>query len=200
MSTCLTMPRRPSCTTHQSCPGVRRRRDSQPSIHLPRSVYLSAMKIPRPGFSRFSFSAKNSSFAISAFPPTRSAARSTRPAGTVALESAGFTSAAAICAVGPRRDKQRNVVLRRRVRDHETDRDAIEEAAFAKIIADEKNQLVVSGGHFRYSEQRRIGATVRIRLHALQHFRLIERPKLDGHTGGRLAAHRIENVSRQTTH
>ena len=29
---------------HQSWPGVRRRRVSQPSIHLPRSVYLSGMK------------------------------------------------------------------------------------------------------------------------------------------------------------
>ena len=34
---------------HQSWPGVRRRRDSQPSIHLPRSVYLSGMKIARLG-------------------------------------------------------------------------------------------------------------------------------------------------------
>ena len=42
-----TMPGRPSATMHQSWPGVRRRRVSQPSIHLPRSVYLSGMKIAR---------------------------------------------------------------------------------------------------------------------------------------------------------
>ncbi len=67
------MPRR---TTHQSWPGVRRRRVSQPSIHLPRDVYLPGMKVPRPGFSRFSFGAKNSSLAAMARPPTRAAARS----------------------------------------------------------------------------------------------------------------------------
>src|SRR3954452_16520796 len=128
------------------------------------------MKIPRPGLRRFSFSAKNSSFAISAFPPTRSAARSTRPAGTGTLESDRSTSAAAIRAVGPGRDEQRHVILRCRVRDHKTDRNAIDEAAFAKIIADEKNQLVVSGGHFVSGQQWRVGPTVGIRLRALQHF------------------------------
>src|SRR5437588_3996122 len=90
MSTCLMMPRSPSWTTHQSCPGMRRRRVSHPSIHLPRSVYLSAMKIPRPGFRRFSFSAKNSSVARRAVPPRRAAARSTRPGGGVTVESPGF--------------------------------------------------------------------------------------------------------------
>ena len=39
----------PSATTHQSWPGVRRRRDSQPSIHLPRVVNLPGMKIARLG-------------------------------------------------------------------------------------------------------------------------------------------------------
>ena len=34
------MPGSPSRMMHQSWPGVRRRRVSQPSIHLPRSVYL----------------------------------------------------------------------------------------------------------------------------------------------------------------
>jgi hypothetical protein len=49
------------------------------------------MKIPRPGFRRFSFSAKNSSFARRALPPTRSAAKSTRPAGgAAAAGSAAF--------------------------------------------------------------------------------------------------------------
>ena len=48
---------------HQSNPGVRRRRDSQPSIHFPRSVYLPSMKTGAEGFSRFSFGAKKSSLA-----------------------------------------------------------------------------------------------------------------------------------------
>src|SRR6185503_18949869 len=61
---------------HQSNPGVRRRRDSQPSIHFPRSVYLPSMKTGTEGFSRFSFGAKNSSLAYSTVPPSRSDARS----------------------------------------------------------------------------------------------------------------------------
>ena len=56
---------------HQSWPGVRRRRVSQPSIHLPRSVYLSAMKTAGSGLSRFSFSAKKSSLAATPRPPSR---------------------------------------------------------------------------------------------------------------------------------
>ena len=60
----------------QSCPGVRLRRLSQPSIHLPRSVYLSVMKIPRPGLMRFSFSAKKSSVAYSTFSERRRRGRS----------------------------------------------------------------------------------------------------------------------------
>src|SRR2546430_4561636 len=61
---------------HQSNPGVRRRRVSQPSIHLPRSVYLPSMNTGTDGFSRFSLGAKNSSFANSTAPPMRSDARS----------------------------------------------------------------------------------------------------------------------------
>src|SRR4029079_12685529 len=70
------MPGRPSRMMHQSKPGVRRRRLSQPSIHLPRSVYLSAIKIGALGLSRFSLGAKKSSFATSTAPPSRSPARS----------------------------------------------------------------------------------------------------------------------------
>ena len=66
----------PSSTTHQSCPGVRRRRVSQPSIHLPRAVNLPAMKIAGSGFNRLAFGAKNSSLAAMARPPTRAEARS----------------------------------------------------------------------------------------------------------------------------
>src|SRR6185369_10345902 len=61
---------------HQSCPDVLFLRDSQPSIHFPRSVYLSGIKIPLPGFKRFSFSAKKSSLHTSVLPPRRSEARS----------------------------------------------------------------------------------------------------------------------------
>src|SRR6266487_1679387 len=75
-STPRTTPGMPSWTTHQSLPGVRRRRVSQPSIHLPREVNLPGMNTPRPGLRRFSFEAKNSSFAATARPPTRAAARS----------------------------------------------------------------------------------------------------------------------------
>src|ERR1700704_137754 len=62
---------------HQSNPGVRRRRDSQPSIHFPRSVYLPSIKMGAEGFSKFSLGAKNSSLANSTAPPRRSEARST---------------------------------------------------------------------------------------------------------------------------
>ena len=72
------MPGRPRRTMHQSWPGVRRRRVSQPSIHLPRAVYLPSMKTGFDSLSRFSLGAKNSSLAASARPPSRSAARSTR--------------------------------------------------------------------------------------------------------------------------
>src|SRR2546426_10657014 len=61
---------------HQSNPGVRRRRDSQPSIHFPRSVYLPSIKTGADGFSKFSFGAKNSSLATSTAPPNLSEARS----------------------------------------------------------------------------------------------------------------------------
>src|SRR5439155_26818038 len=62
---------------HQSKPGVRRLRVSQPSIHFPRSVYLPSMKTGTDGFNKFSLGAKNSSLANSTAPPRRSEARST---------------------------------------------------------------------------------------------------------------------------
>src|SRR4029450_9439751 len=71
-------PGRPSWTMHQPGPGVARRRVSQPSIHLPRSVYLSGMNTAASGLRRFSFSAKNSSLAATARPPRRADARSMR--------------------------------------------------------------------------------------------------------------------------
>src|SRR5436305_14504323 len=63
---------------HQSWPGSRRRRVSQPSIHLPTSVYTPSFQTASPALRRFSLGAKNSSFAIKTEPPSRSAARSTR--------------------------------------------------------------------------------------------------------------------------
>src|SRR5436190_1741101 len=82
-----TMPRMPSSTMHQSWPGTRRRRDSQPSIHLPRVVYLSGMKTAGPALTRFDFGAKKSSLAAIARPPTRADARSARlvNSGAVAI-------------------------------------------------------------------------------------------------------------------
>src|SRR6185295_4099691 len=56
---------------------------SQPSIHLPTSVYLPSAHTASPAFRRFSFGAKNSSFAASTAPPRRSAARSTRSVKSV---------------------------------------------------------------------------------------------------------------------
>src|SRR5512144_2510121 len=75
-------PGTPSRTMHQSEPGVRRRRVSQPSIHLPRLVYLPSRNTGGPGFSRLDLGAKNSSLASTARPPTRAAARSINPART----------------------------------------------------------------------------------------------------------------------
>src|SRR6202162_1115354 len=62
---------------HQSWPGVRRRRVSQPSIHLPRSVYTPSRKTGAAAWSKLSLGAKNSSLAVTAAPPRRSEARST---------------------------------------------------------------------------------------------------------------------------
>src|SRR5687767_8090651 len=79
---------------HQSCPGVRRRRDSHPSIHLPRAVNLPGTNTAGSGFSRFDRGAKKSSFAASARPPTRADARSARAV------NAGSSAAAAAFELG----------------------------------------------------------------------------------------------------
>src|SRR5467141_3264184 len=70
---------------HQSNPGVRRLRVSQPSIHLPRSVYLPSTKIGVDAFSKFSFGAKNSSLATNTAPPRRSEARSISSVKSIAI-------------------------------------------------------------------------------------------------------------------
>ena len=82
-----TTPSAPRWTMHQSCarpnsgsPGKtsRRRRVSQPSIHLPRSVYSPSRHTGASSLSRRSFGAKNSSLAATTDAPRRSDARSTR--------------------------------------------------------------------------------------------------------------------------
>src|SRR6266571_9402935 len=91
MTTPRIIPGRPSRIRHQSNPGVRRRRVSQPSIHLPRSVYLPSMKTGGDGFRRFSLGAKNSSLATSTAPPRRSDARSISSIKSIgALRPGGF--------------------------------------------------------------------------------------------------------------
>src|SRR5687768_15913246 len=60
---------------HQSWPGSRRRRVSQPSIHLPVATY-SSRSTGAAATTRFSQPAKNSSLAALTAPPTRSLARS----------------------------------------------------------------------------------------------------------------------------
>ena len=71
-------PRTPSATTHQSWPGVRRRRDSHPSIHFPRGVNLPGMNTAGSGLIRFALEAKKSSLVATARPPMRDDARSAR--------------------------------------------------------------------------------------------------------------------------
>src|SRR5688572_4052882 len=92
-----TTPRMPSSTMHQSWPGVRRRRDSQPSIHLPRFVYLPGMKTAGSGFTRLDFAAKKSSLAAIARPPTRADARSARLINSVAGAIGGYVLRSESC-------------------------------------------------------------------------------------------------------
>src|SRR5262245_55971662 len=70
---------------HQSNPGVRRRRLSHPSIHLPRSVYLPSTNTGALAFSKFSLGAKKSSFATSTAPPNLSDARSIKSVKSISL-------------------------------------------------------------------------------------------------------------------
>src|ERR1700741_120221 len=70
-------PDTPRRTTHQSCPGVRLRRLSQPSIHLPFSSYLSGMKTGSAGSISRALSAKKSSGAWTTSAPSRGWARLT---------------------------------------------------------------------------------------------------------------------------
>src|SRR5437667_11228953 len=85
--------------SYNSCrSGARLRRDSQPSIHLPRSVYLPSIKTGAEGFSRFSLGAKNSSLANSTAPPRRSEARSISSVKSIAVS---FSFIGPIGRIGP---------------------------------------------------------------------------------------------------
>src|SRR4051794_709896 len=77
------LPGRPSRTIHQSKPGVRRRRDSQPSIHFPRSVYSCSRKIGVDALTRLSLEAKKSSLAYRTDPPNLSEARSINSSNSI---------------------------------------------------------------------------------------------------------------------
>src|SRR5882724_6854926 len=91
---------------HQSKPGVRRRRLSHPSIHLPRSVYSPSRKIGAAALRRFSLGAKKSSLATSTAPPSFSDARSTN-------------SVKSICATNPQ-DKKQTKCNQSSIAAHET--------------------------------------------------------------------------------
>lgn len=65
---------------HQSWPGVRRRRDSHPSIHFPRDVNFPGRNIAGSGLTRLDREAKKSSLAAIARPRTRVEASSARVA------------------------------------------------------------------------------------------------------------------------
>src|SRR5882724_6257688 len=71
-------PGRPRRITQKSWPGPRRRRVSQPSIHLPFSSYLPAINTAASRVSMRSFGAKNSSLADTALAPMRGSARFTQ--------------------------------------------------------------------------------------------------------------------------
>src|SRR6516162_7491731 len=78
MSTPLMTPGRPRRMVQWSWPGPRRRRLSQPSIHLPLSSYLPGMKTGGAGSIIRSLGAKKSSVAWIAAAPRRGWARSTQ--------------------------------------------------------------------------------------------------------------------------
>lgn len=69
-STPFMIPGMPNLMMHQSWPGDRRLRVSQPSIHLPQSVYKSALNTGSSSASKFSASANQSSVAKRIFPPS----------------------------------------------------------------------------------------------------------------------------------
>src|SRR5574342_520757 len=109
--TARTTPGTPSRTMHQSEPGVRRRRVSQPSIHLPRLVYFPSRNTGEPDFSRLDLGAKNSSLASTARPPTRAAARSINPARTNTSQAGATDPPPRILCRHPRDERHGGEVL-----------------------------------------------------------------------------------------
>src|SRR5688572_27987669 len=102
------MPRMPSLTMHQSWPGTRRRRDSQPSIHLPFDVYFPGMKIAGSGLTSFDFAAKKSSLVAIARPPTLADARSARLINSCPV-AIGVLNAFCFLQAGPDRHVERKI-------------------------------------------------------------------------------------------
>ena len=92
---------------HQSWPGLAAAA-GLPAVHpLAASVYSPAMNTGRPALSRFSFGAKNSSFAASTAPPRRSAARSTRSVKSFIVLRAGSVGRSASRGASPHRRPSR---------------------------------------------------------------------------------------------
>ena len=74
------------------------------------------------------------------------------------------------------------MVFGRWIGDGESHRDTVEELSFPEVVADEKNELVISGSHFGTGEQGRIDAAVIVSLDGLEFSRGIGRPKFDRHS------------------
>src|SRR6186997_1016143 len=106
---------------HQSLPGTRRRRDSQPSIHLPLVVYFPGMKTAGSGLTRFDFAAKKSSLVAIARPPTRADARSARLINScpVAIPMPSISSKASLSRTSYGKSRIRLVQVLRRGDRHE---------------------------------------------------------------------------------
>jgi hypothetical protein len=81
-STRRTVPRAPSCITHQSWPGPRLRLVSHPSL----------MSAARPGMMRLWRWPKNSSEVATTSPPCSTAAKSTSPPARLTESQSGATS------------------------------------------------------------------------------------------------------------
>src|SRR5262245_11609237 len=109
----------PSLTTHQSWPGVRRRRDSHPSIHFPFGVYLPGTKTAGSGLTRLALGAKKSSFVAMARPPTRADTRSASCVKVIAVASLQDYSRAMLRGTAYGKSRVRLVQLTRRTDRHD---------------------------------------------------------------------------------
>ena len=105
-----------------------------------------------------------------------------------------FTSAAAVGAVSPWGDEQRDMVFRAGIRNGESYRYAIEEVSVAEVIAHQKNELIGADRHLVSREQRRVDPSIRVRLHGFNFSGRIDRPKFNGHSTRRATARDVEDV------